>query len=197
MLELPPPDAYLTLDELRYWTNTMIDTQLDLIRECVDDDVTFEPVDPKANDPVAATQGEVHMPWTLGHVIVHVTASSEESAFLAAELARGVAFHGRSRSEVPWQTVTTIDQCIRRLGESRRMRLASLDLWPDEPHLDNTYKPWEGAPPTNAIRRFTSGLRHDNSHLEQMKDIIQQAKAARSETSPPPPASAVTAAPPA
>lgn len=181
MLELPPPDAFLTKDELRHWTNTMIDTQLDLIRDCVDADVTFEPVDPEANDPVAATQGEVNMPWTLGHVIVHVTASSEESAFLAAELARGVEFHGRSRYEVPWQAVTTLEQCVRRLEESRRMRLASLDVWPDEPHLDNTYKPWEGAQPTNAIRRFMSGLRHDNSHLGQIQDVVQQARAGRGE----------------
>ena len=52
-----------------------------------------------------------------------------------ADLARGVAFHGRSRSEVPWETVTTIAQCRARLEESRRMRLASLDMWPDQPYL--------------------------------------------------------------
>ena len=71
-------------------------------------------------------------------MIVHTTASSEEAAFIAAELARGVEFHGRSRSEVPWETVTTIEQCRHRLEESRRMRLATLQIWPDEPDLDNT-----------------------------------------------------------
>jgi hypothetical protein len=45
---------------------------------------------------------ELALPWTLGHVIVHITASAEESAFLAAELARGVHRRtGRSRFEVP------------------------------------------------------------------------------------------------
>ena len=70
--------------------------------------VTFQPVDPVANDTFAADPADVKLAWTLGHVIVHATASSEESAFLAAEMARGVANHGRSRSETAWETVTTI-----------------------------------------------------------------------------------------
>ena len=41
------------------------------------------------------------------------------------------------------------------------MRLASLDLWPDAPALDNTYRPWEGAEPMNCKERFVLGLRHD------------------------------------
>src|SRR5512143_417756 len=98
--------AHLTGDDLHRYTDEMIDTLLTLITACTNADVTFQPIDPEANDTYAATEAEVHMAWTLGHVIVHVTASAEESAFLAAELARGVKYHGRSRFEVSWQTVT-------------------------------------------------------------------------------------------
>lgn len=172
--------ADLMLDDLRLLTNEMIDTMRNLIADCTDADVTFVPDDPTADDPAAATDRERHMPWTLGHVIVHCTASAEESAALAAELARGVPHRpGRSRSEVHWTTIKTIAQCIHRLEESRRMRLASLDMWPDQPYLDNTYVPREGAEPTNAIMRFVNGLWHDDSHLEQIAKIVAQAKAAR------------------
>lgn len=177
--EVSITDTDLTADDLRYLTNQMVDRVLGLIEGCVDADVTFEPNDPAANDPDAATASERNMPWTLGHLIVHTTASSEEAAALAAELARGVAYHGRSRSEVPWTTVTTIEQCRHRLEESRRMRLASLDMWPDQPYLDNTYTAREGGTPSNCVRRFTNGLRHDESHLAQIGETVRQAKAAR------------------
>lgn len=171
--------ADLTRDDLRRLTNEMVDAVLGMIEDCVDADVTFVPDDPDAYDAVAKSEAEVHMPWTLGHVIVHITASAEESAAIAAELARGVAHHGRSRSEVPWQTVTTIDQCRHRLQESRRMRLASLDMWPDEPHLDNVYQRNEESPEVNAISYFVFGLAHTDSHLGQIADVVRQAKAAR------------------
>jgi hypothetical protein len=174
-----PDTIDLSRDDLRRLTNEMVDYLLDLIADCGDADVVFEPSEPGAYDSAAATEGEVNMPWTLGHVIVHVTASSEEAAALAAELARGVEFHGRSRSEVHWTTVTTVEQCRHRLEESRRMRMASLDMWPDQPHLDNTYVPREGAPPINAVRRFLNGLRHDAGHLDQIDDILRQAQAAQ------------------
>lgn len=171
----------LTPSDLRSLTNEMVDTVLGLIKDCVDTDVTFEPSDPKAEDTVASTEAEVHMPWTLGHVIVHITASAEESAFLAAELARGVPHRGgRSRSELYWQTVTTLDQCRQRLEESRRMCLATLDIWPNPPHLDNTYKPREDGPAYGPLARFIMGLSHSDSHLGQITDIVQQAKTARS-----------------
>jgi DinB family protein len=172
--------AGLTPDDLRRLTNEMIDTQLGLIAESVDADVTHVPDDPVANDPAAATEEEVHISWTLGHLVVHATASSEEAAAIAAELARGVPHRGgRSRSEVHWTTVTTIAQCRARLEESRRMRLASLDMWPDQPYLDNTYVPREGADPVNAMIRFVNGLSHDDSHLAQIADVARQARAAR------------------
>ena len=169
----------LTRDDLRDLTNEMVNAMLGLIADCVDADVTFAPVDPNANDRWAATEEEVRLAWTLGHVIVHTTASAEESAFLAAELARGVPNHGRSRSEVPWQTVTTMAECRHRLEESRRMRLASLDLWPDEPRLENVCEAWPTGPQVNAIGRFVLGLMHDDDHLGQITDIVQQARAAR------------------
>jgi hypothetical protein len=170
--------AGLTADDLRRLTNEMVDVMLDLIRGCKDPDVIFVPSDPDASDPFAADEADIHLAWTLGHVIVHTTASAEESAAIAAELARGVEFHGRSRSEVPWQTVSTIAQCRHRLEESRRIRLASLDMWPDEPYLDNTYESF-GDLSINAVTRFVWGLKHDDDHLEQIAEIVRQAREAR------------------
>jgi hypothetical protein len=172
--------ANLGSNDLRRLTNEMLDTMLSMIAECTDADVTFVPDDPDAYDSAAATEAELHMPWTLGHLIVHCTASSEEAAAIAVELARGVPHRGgRSRSEVHWTTITTVAQCRYRLEESRRMRLASLDMWPDQPRLENTYLPREGAEPTNAVMRFVNGLRHDDSHLEQIAKVVAQARAAR------------------
>lgn len=166
----------LTHADLYRLTNEMVDTMLSLIRDCTDADVRFVPDDPDAHDTYAANEGDVNLAWTLGHLIVHVTASAEESAFLAAELARGVPHHGRSRSEVPWQTVTTIAQCRMRLQESRRMRLASLDMWPDEPYLDNLYQRTAISPKVNAPAYFILGLAHDDSHLAQIAEVVRQAQ---------------------
>lgn len=166
----------MTRANLRGLTNEMIDTQLKLIHSCTDADVTFVPADPQADDPFAATPEEVNLPWTLGHVVVHVTASSEEAGSIAQELARGVEFHGRSRYETTWQTVTTIEQCRQRLEESRRIRLASLEMWPNQPHLDNEYQSRPGSPRMNAVSRYLYGLMHDDDHLEQMAKIISQAQ---------------------
>jgi hypothetical protein len=150
-----------------------------MIAECNDADVTFQPVDPTANDPYASNPDEVHMAWTLAHVIVHITASAEESAALAAELARGVPTHGRSRYETPWQTVKSIAACLDRLEESRRMCLASLDMWPDAPHLDTLTESTPVRPAMNALGRFAMGLMHEDSHLSQILEIVRQAKEAR------------------
>lgn len=175
----------LTVDDLRALTNEMVDAMQTLIANCGDADVAFQPSDPAADDPYASDADDVNVAWTLGHVIVHTTASAEESAFLAAELARGVENHGRSRYETAWETVTTIAQCRARLEESRRMRLASLDVWPDEPHQDNTYTPWPSAGPIDCVRRFVLGLRHDDDHLEQIAEIARQACGAHIEAKTP------------
>jgi DinB superfamily len=168
--------AELTPEDLASLTRQMCDLQLDAIRDAVDDDVDFVPDDPEANDTFAAKPEDVGISWTLGHVVVHTTASAEESAALALTLARGLPVDGRSRYEVPWQGVRTAAYIRGRLEESRRMRLAMLAAWPDQPHLDNFYSPSEGRPPMNALGRFLSGLTHDASHLEQLRKIMIQAR---------------------
>src|SRR5687767_363444 len=156
----------LTRDDLRRELNEMYAEVSRLIADCRDAHVTFEPVDEKADDPYSV-KGEETLAWTLGHVIVHLTASMEESASIASELARGVTYHGRSRWEIPWREATTIAQCHARLEESRRMCLASLEMWPNPPHMENTYAPAEGALPHTCVSRFASGLRHVSDHLGQ------------------------------
>jgi hypothetical protein len=168
---------HLQTEDLNDLTNQMINEMLMLIADCNDGDVVFVPEDPDAYDSAAATEEEFRMSWTLGHVIVHVSASSEEAAAIAAELARGVTRRrGRSRSEVPWQSVETIEDCRHRLEESRRMRLASLEMWPDNPDLENRVKDHRGDL-LNAVSRFIAGLAHDDSHLEQIATIVNQSKA--------------------
>ena len=163
-------------DDLLRELHAMYDAVERLLAGCTDSDVTFEPVDEKADDPYSI-KGEETIAWTLGHVILHLTASMEESAALAAELARGVEFHGRSRYEIPWREVTTIAHCRARMAESRRMCLASLEMWPEPPHLENTYVPAAGAQAHTCISRFASGLKHASDHLGQIAEIARQAKA--------------------
>ena len=169
----------LSRTDLARLTHEMVDTLLGIIEDATDADVVFQPKDPGASDPYAANEALKNVSWTLGHVVVHATASAEEAAFLAAELARGVPDHGRSRHETNWETVTTIAQCRARLEESRRMRLASLGMWPDSPHYGNLVEPFPGAGMRNCKARFIGGLAHDDSHVEQLREIIRQAKAAR------------------
>jgi hypothetical protein len=166
--------ARLTVADLRDLTNQMIDRQLALIAGCDDSSVVFVPDDPDAHDRYAVNPDEERIAWTLGHVIVHVTATSEESAFLATEMARGVQRDGRSRYETPWPTVTTIAQCRARLEESRRMRLALLNAWPDPPHLEITFIHRRLPEPINAVGRFLMGLMHDADHLGQIEGIVGQ-----------------------
>lgn len=142
---MPELAKILTRDDLRNLTNEMIDAMQAHIKGCVDADVTFVPVDPAAQDNAAKDASEANIAWTLGHVIVHCTASSEESAFLGAEMARGVEFHGRSRYETQWETISSIAQCKARLEESRRMRLSSLEMWPDHPHTEIEMEPYAPA----------------------------------------------------
>ncbi|GCE15930.1 DinB family protein [Tengunoibacter tsumagoiensis] len=170
--------AGLTKADLYAATDEMVDTIEAIISEATDADVVFVPVDPNANDQFGIPE-EKDLAWTLGHVIVHVTASSEESAALALTLARGLPVEGRSRYETPWESVKTIVQLRQRLAESRRMRKSLLDAWPDEPHLDVTYSPFPQAGELNAIARFILGLYHDADHLDQLREIVRQAKEAR------------------
>jgi DinB superfamily len=169
----------LTRDDLVRLANEMCDHFHELIATAQDPDVTFVPDDPDANDTFAARPEDVGLSWTLGHVIVHWTASSEEAAAHALTLARGVTITGRSRAEVPWQEATTVAFLRERIEESRRMQLAMLEAWPARPDVDLTYTAREGANPVNAVGRFLGGLFHADSHREQVTKILGQAKAAR------------------
>jgi DinB superfamily len=171
--------AGLTVSDLHRLTDEMVDRMLSLIADAQDKDVTFLPQDPAANDTFTANPDEANIAWTIGHVIVHATASSEEAAALSTELARGVEIKGRSRAETPWQTVHTVAELRARLEESRRMRHSFLGAWPDQPNLTLTYTAsYPGATPVNAIGRFINGLGHDDSHLGQITEIMRQAHVA-------------------
>jgi hypothetical protein len=162
-----------SVEDLRGLAREFTTTIIGLIEDCADADVTFVPDDPQAND---SDEGKG---WTLGHIVAHITAGDEETAFLAAEMARGVEYHGRSRYEVPWETITTIAQLRHRLAESLRMRLATLDTWPDEPHLDVTRDLPFLSEHVNAKGHFGLGLFHGSMHLDQIDEVVRQAKAAR------------------
>ncbi len=173
----------LHLADLHHLTDEMVDQMLSLVETATDETVAFVPVDPEANDEFAASVDETNLPWTLGHVIVHATASSEECAAQACTLARGVATTGRSRYETPWETMKTMAQVRQRLEESRRMRHALLNAWPDDPHLEMVHIPKRpGASPLNAVAYFLFGLMHDDSHLEQIRKIIDQDQSMREKT---------------
>jgi PPOX class probable F420-dependent enzyme len=73
----------------------------------------------------------------------------------------------------------TVAQVVRRLEESRRMRLAMLAAWPDEPHLDNTGVLVERFGPLNATSLYLLGLMHEDRHLPQVAEIVRQARQAR------------------
>ena len=171
--------AGLSHADLGRLTQEMCQAQLSAFEDARDEDVVMVPDDPEANDTFAAQAEEVGLSWTLGHVVVHTTASSEESAALALTLARGLPILGRSRYEVPWQQARTVAFIRHRIDESLRMRLAMLAAWPDGPDLDNFYAPYEGRPPMNAIGRFIGGLAHDDSHLAQMSKIMEEARTRR------------------
>jgi DinB superfamily len=166
--------AALTIEQLRVLSAASVERMLALLAGRVDADVTFVPADPEADDSAAADPADRGLAWTLGHNIVHATASDEEYAITAANLARGVPFQSRPRYETPWASVTTIEQCLQRLRESRRIRLASLDLWPDEPHLALGYVAWGSSGWVNAKGIFAWGLAHDADHERQMGKILQQ-----------------------
>jgi hypothetical protein len=170
----------LTISDLHHLTDEMVDTMLDLIEDAQDGDVVFVPCDPDAKDDYAADSAEANLAWTLGHVIVHATASSEEAAAHACELARGIVYEGRSRYEAPWESMYSVAHVRQRLEESRRMRHAFLNAWPDQPHLEVTHTAdYPNAKPRNAILCFITGLGHDDAHLGHIADIMRQACAAR------------------
>jgi hypothetical protein len=156
----------------------MIDTIRGLIAQAKDSYVTFLPNDPDAYDPYASSEAEAKMAWTLGHVIAHLTATGEETAGIGSILARGIPVDWRARYEVPWRSIQTITQLIQRLEESRRIRVAYLNAWPDEPHLDVTYTRGARSSELNAVGYTLRGLKHDTEHLGQIREIMRQAQEA-------------------
>jgi hypothetical protein len=167
--------------DLRAATNASIEFILDIIQDMSDAQVIFVPNDPNANDP-HAVPGEERIGWSLAHLIVHVTATSEEGAAYSSILARGIPYprEPRLRFETNWHTVTTKAECIQRLEESRRIRLAFLDTWPDQPHLDVFRELSERAleilGPLNAPAAFLNSLKHEAAHHEQFVEVARQAR---------------------
>ena len=155
---------------------------LDLLAELEDEDIVFEPEDPDANDPYAVT-GEEAIGWSLGHLIAHVTASTEEGAAFSSLLARGIPATERPRYETPWRDMRSVAQARQRLEESRRMRNAYLQTWPQEPFLDvhrvvsERFTARFGE--MNAAAAFLFGLSHEVGHYAQIEEVKRQALAAR------------------
>jgi hypothetical protein len=171
----------VTRDDLYIASNESIDRLLALIEALSDADITFVPSDAGADDPYAI-QGEEHIGWSLAHLVAHVTASSEEGAAFSSILARGYPLSERPRYETPWKEITTRDQCIQRLEESRRIRNGYLATWPDVPHLDvyragmsGRFEEYTGK--LNAIGCFLLGLRHEIGHFPQFEEVMGQALA--------------------
>ncbi len=169
--------------ELRALSDESVAYMLDLLDGLEDADVVFDPEDPEADDPFAV-EGEERIGWNLGHLVAHVTASSEEGAALSSLLARGVPAAERPRYETPWREITTVAQVRQRLQESRRMRNAYLETWPDAPLLDVRRDVSERFTarfgPMNAPAAFLFGLSHEVGHWEQIDEVRRQALAARS-----------------
>ena len=172
----------ITANDLKAYSNESIDFLLSLLDGMTDADIVFEPIDEHADDPYAV-EGEENIGWTFGHLIAHITASTEEGAALSSLLARGFATAERPRYETPWKDMDTVAKCRQRLEESRRMRNAYLDTWPDTPQLD-VYRDVsprfiEKLGNMNAPAAFLFGLSHEVGHYDQFKDVREQALQAR------------------
>jgi DinB superfamily len=165
----------VSLDDLKAATAEQIDTMVDLVKGLSDAQAVFIAADPAAEGGIG---------WNVGHLIAHVTASSEENAAVSSILARGIAleFEPRLRSEVDWETLTTTAACLQRLEESRRIRLAYLSAWPDQPRLDTLRTLPAGfserVGPMNAVASVLLGLVHEAGQIPQLRDIVAQASAA-------------------
>lgn len=155
--------------DLHQITDELFETINAIVADATDAAVVFEPKD-------SALTNEDEHGWTLGHVIVHFTASLEETAALSSTLARGIAVEGRSRYETPWETIKTAQQVQERLKESYRMCRAFLEAWPTTPHLDLTVVRIPRFGPMNAIGLYILGTMHGIAHLDQLREIMQQVK---------------------
>lgn len=172
--------------DLRVKTDQFFATIQSLLEEATDAAVLLVPSDPHASEPdnameILATKEGKWSPaeegkpgWMLSKVIAHVTAILEDGMACAAMLARGVRLEQRLMYEVPSEAMTTAEQVQARVHESRRICLALLDTWPDQPHLDTTVIRIPEIGPLNAIGIAMSGLFHGPMHLDQVREILRQ-----------------------
>src|SRR5258708_37933433 len=91
--------------DLREALNSYVDFTIQIINSVSDEQATYIPPDPDANDPYATSEVEHHVGWSLVHLVMHVTASAEEAAAFSSILARGIAIGGRLRNEQDWRQV--------------------------------------------------------------------------------------------
>jgi hypothetical protein len=169
-----------SVDDLRALTRDLLGEVRSIIDAADDQQVLFLPFDPDANDP-AALPGEEHIGWSLAHLVLHVTASAEESAGISSLLARGIVYgrEPRLRYEPYWKNITGKAQVVQRLDECERICLAYLDAWPDAPHLNNYRETSEASLERNgrlnAVATYLYGFRHMDGHLAQFREALRQA----------------------
>jgi predicted ATPase len=67
------------------------------------------------------------------------------------------------------------------LEHARPINPSSMRCAACSPHRDNAYEvPGWPTGPINCLTRFMLGLSHDNAHLAQIQDVVQQSRATRS-----------------
>jgi len=180
--------------DLRVKTEQFFDAVQSFLASATDAAVLLVPSDPDvsvepetAMEILAAKEGkwnpetaseEGKLGWTISRVVAHVTAILEDGMACAAMLARGVRLEQRLMYEVPSESMITAEQVRARVRESRRICLALLDAWPDQPHLETTVVRIPEIGPLNAIGIAMSGLFHGPMHLDQLREILRQAKEA-------------------
>ncbi len=171
-----------TRGQVRESLNESVDNLLSFLEGANDADVVFLPYDSEADDPYAADD-QKNVGWSVAHIILHATASTEEYASVGSVLGRGIEFEGRLRYEPDWQTVTTVAELKQRLEESRKMRLAYFDALPDTPNEDVYRKIGERYieqfGQTSWKVSYLLGLMHEVGHYEQIKEAKRQAQEAR------------------
>jgi hypothetical protein len=168
-----------TLEQMPATINVYYDRVLEIIGDASDEELVFEPVDEKADDPYAKTEAEKEISWNAAHIVLHMTASLEEGAGFASLLGRGVELPEgiRVRYEPDWKTYTTRAQVMQRLTESRRMVLSLLNSMPDEPITDNfrKFSMRSSQVQISALGSVLFGLSHFDGHLAQLQDALKQA----------------------